>query len=317
MSRRIRTLVAVVSLALMGTALTVPAAAAPKPGASCPRAGNTMNIAGMELRCKKRGGKLVWVNIARPGGSSGSQGSGGSGSGSSGSASNSVTSSAGIPKVMQNWGLAVAPYDAATGKAGVMQIRGVRPPTFSNPSDAALYQHLVGLYGAESRGRPDPQMVFVAPLGTPVISVVDGTVCDLPVLYSNDYSVRVAPTGTSCSGSAAAYLFEHEHVINPTVRVGDKVTAGQQLGVVSDYNQNWKGVGLGLVDIGVFFSKTGGTEPWHACPALFLAPGVKDSLLSTLTSIQNAWMTERGDQSLYNLADQNPVGCATASDLAG
>lgn len=312
MSRMIRFLTSAVAVAVVVSAFAIPAEAAPKPGAKCSKVGIVVHVANADLRCVKKSGKLVWVRLGS-GGGSGSQGSGSSGG--SGGSSNAVDSSASIPKVMQNWGLALAPYDAATGKAGVMQIAGVTPPTFGNPTDDALYRNIMGVYGEEVRGALEPQIVFNAPLGTAVISMVDGTVCDMPKLYSNDYSVRVAPTGTTCSGGAAAILFEHEHLINPTVQVGDKVTAGQQLGVVSDYNPHWKAKGMGVLDVGVFFSKTGSTQPWHACPSNFLAPAKKDALLATLASIQNAWIAQRGDPSLYNLAAQNPVGCLTANDI--
>lgn len=309
MFRRVTAAVSLAAIGAVAVAALPPASAATKEGAKCPKAGITVHVGNGDLRCMKKAGKLVWVRLGS-GGGSGSQGSG-----SSGGSINTIDTSASIPKVMQNWGLALAPYDAATGRAGVMQIAGVTPPTFGNPTDDALYRNIMGVYGEEVRGALEPQIVFNAPLGTPVISMVDGTVCDLPKLYSNDYSVRVAPTGTACSGSAAAILFEHEHLINPTVQVGSKVTAGQQLGVVSDYNPNWKAKGMGVLDVGVFFSKKGSTQPWHACPSNFLAPAKKDALLATLASIQNAWIAQRGDPSLYNLAAQNPVGCLTASDI--
>jgi len=304
MSSITRILIGAVSVALLASAVSLPAQAATKPGAKCSKAGSTVSVGKADLRCMKKAGKLVWVKVASGGGSGG------------GSSSNAgISSSSSIPKVIQNWGLALAPYDAATGKAGVMQIAGVTPPTFGIPADDALYRHIVGLYGEAVRDKREAQIIFMAPLGTPVISMVDGIVCDLPKLYSNDFSVRVAPTGTACSGTAAPILFEHEHLIDPTVKVGDKVKAGQRLGVVSDYNPNWKAKGFGVLDIGVFFSKTGSTQPWHACPSNYLAPAKKDALLATLTSIENAWMTQRGDPSLYNLAAQNPVGCLTQDDI--
>lgn len=199
--------------------------------------------------------------------------------------------------------------------AGVMQIRGVTPPTFNNPADTAAYSRIVGLYGDVVQGILEPQMAFIAPLGTPVISMIDGTVCDVPTLYSNDFSVRVAPAGTSCMQGGAAILFEHEHLISPLVKVGDKVKAGQRLGSVSDYNGNWKAKGMGMIETGVFFSKAGSTQPWHACLANYLAPASKAAMIATLTSIENAWIAERSDSSLYNLAAQNPVGCLTQDDI--
>ena len=280
--------------------------AANKPGDRCTKAGITVHVGNIDIRCMKKGSRLVWVRVASGGGST-------SGSGSS----SGITSNASIPKVIQNWGLAVDTYDAGSGKAGVMQIKGVTPPTFGNADDDAMYRHILGVYGLEVKGAKEPQMAFIAPLGTPVISMVDGTVCDLPTLYSNDYSVRIAPTGTTClPGGIASILFEHEHLISPTVKVGAKVKAGQQIGTVSDYNPHWKAKGLGVIDTGVFFSKNDNSgKPWHACLANYLAPAKKASMITVLTSIQKAWIAERGDPTLYDLAAQNPVGCLTTDDI--
>ena len=295
-------LTALAAVAILLAAAVAPAAnAATKPGAKCTKAGVTVHVGNSDLRCVKKGGKLVWVKV--------------SSEGASGENSSSITSNASIPKVIQNWGLALEPYDAATGKAGVMQIAGVTPPTFSNPADTAAYSRIVGLYGDVVLGILEPQMAFIAPLGTPVISMLDGTVCDLPQLYSNDYSVRVAPKGMACMTGGAPILFEHEHLISPLVKVGDKVRAGQRLGTVSDYMSNWKAKGMGMIETGVFFAKAGSNVPWHACLANYLAPSKKSSMTNVLTSIENGWIAVRNDPGLYSLAAQNPIGCLTQDDI--
>ena len=38
-------------------------------------------------------------------------------------------------------------------------------------------------------------------------------------------------------------------------------------------------------------------------------------MLAVLTSVENAWIAERNDPSLYSLAAQNPVGCLTQDDI--
>ena len=145
--------------------------------------------------------------------------------------------------------------------------------------------------------------------------MVDGTVCGLPQLYSNDYSVQVATTGMACMTGGAPVLFEHEHLINPLVKVGDKVQAGQRLGTVSDYNANWKAKGMGMIETGVFFAKAGSNAPWHACLANYLAPSKKAAMTNVLTSIENGWIAVRNDPGLYSLAAQNPIGCLTQDDI--
>ena len=262
----------IAAVSLVAAGFPSVANAANKPGDKCTKAGITVHVGNIDIRCTKKGSALIWVKLASGGGSNRGSGS-----------SVGISSNASIPKVIQNWGLAVDTYDSGSGKAGVMQIKGVTPPTFGNADDDAMYRHI----------------------------------CDLPTLYSNDYSVRVAPTGTTClPGGIASILFEHEHLISPTVKVGAKVKAGQQIGTVSDYNPHWKAKGLGVIDTGVFFSKNDNSgKPWHACLANYLAPAKKASMITVLTSIQKAWIAERGDPTLYDLAAQNPVGCLTTVDI--
>ena len=284
------------------------ASAANSAGGKCAKAGATAKSGKFTLKCTKVGSKLIWVQ-------QGLKGSGSSGSASSGT---QPTSQRDIPAIIQNWGFNFTDYSPATGKAGDMLIKGVTPPTFSGPnaaSDNAMYRLLIGPIGAVVQGMVEPQYGFYLPLGTSVISMVDGTVCDVPKLYSNDYSVRVAPPGMSCMQGGAYVLYEHEHLLNPTVKVGDKVTAGQKLGIVSDYMPHWKAKGLGVIETGVFFSKKGSNAPWHACLSSFLDPTKKSAMLATLSSAFAAWEAELGDNTLYDEAKMSPVGCYTTAEM--
>lgn len=218
-----------------------------------------------------------------------------------------------IPAVIQNFGFRLAEFDPATGMAGDMRITGVVPPVLpdSDPNKAvidAANRHLVSHYGAgEQNGSRDVQMSIFLPLGTEVTSMVDGTVCDVPVLYSGDYSVRVAPAGMKCRDGGASVLFETEHVLAPRVKVGDAVTAGQVVATVSDYRSDWRAIGMGIVEIGVFFSKDNSGVPWHACPLKYLAPDKAESLRAALASVMAAWEAELGDPSLYDETLPNPT----------
>lgn len=280
----------IVAMSLVAAAFPSVAIAANQAGDSCKKAGITLYNGA--LLCTKKGKRLIWVKSQV-----------------------GLTSNANIPKVIQNWGLAVDTYDSGSGMAGVMRIKGVTPPTFGNAADNAMYRHIFGVYGMDLKGMKEPQIAIIAPLGTPVISMVDGTVCNLSKVWSNDYTVGVAPIGTPCMiGNWATVLFEHEHLINPMVKVGDKVKAGQQIGTVSDYNQHWKAKGFGMIEIGVFFVKKGSNKSWHACLGNYLAPAKRDSMLAVLTSVQMAWMAELSDPTLYDLGAQNPVVCLTNDD---
>ena len=64
-----RSLAVVASVAFLGTSLSIPAFAAVKAGAACPKAGKTSVASGKTFTCVKTGKKLTWnkgVAIARP-----------------------------------------------------------------------------------------------------------------------------------------------------------------------------------------------------------------------------------------------------------
>jgi biotin carboxyl carrier protein len=223
-----------------------------------------------------------------------------------------------IPAIIQNWGFEFADFNDATGMAGAMQIRGVVAPTFSGPNaaeDNDMYSRLIGPIGQIIKGMTEPQFTFVLPLGTPVISMVDGTVCDLPKLYSNDFSIRIAPAGVPCMPGGAVVLYEHEHVLNPSVEVGQEVKAGDQIAIVSDYSPSWSQLGFGILETGVFFSKADSNAPWHACLTKFLDPSKSEAMLSTLNSAFGAWESETGNATLYDEAAMQLPGCYTLDDM--
>ncbi len=119
---------------------------------------------------------------------------------------------------------------------------------------------------ARPNPQANPQPTFYAPLGTPVVAVVSGTVTSVSTLYSNDFSVMISsPNGGG--------TWEHEHVINVRVAVGAQVTAGQRIADVSNYECAWGRngnpsdplcrSGIGLVELGLLY---GGNPPAHRCP---------------------------------------------------
>jgi hypothetical protein len=64
-----RSLAVVVSIAFLGTSLSIPAFAAVKAGATCPKAGKTSIASGKTFTCVKSGKKLVWnkgVALTKP-----------------------------------------------------------------------------------------------------------------------------------------------------------------------------------------------------------------------------------------------------------
>lgn len=205
---------------------------------------------------------------------------------------------------IKNIGINLDEYDPATGMAGDLK--------FTKANFASGMQMLFSEFGyevaASSAGpaKKNPQPTFIAPLGTKVMSLVDGEVVDVPKLYSNDYSVHV-------KGEGSDLIFETEHVINVTVKKGDKVKAGQVIAEVSDYDaKNYDG--LGLFEIGIL---KGGNPPSHICPFDYLDDSIKDDTLSKITALKKSWEEYRGDTTIYDEANTAIPGCISREPIEG
>lgn len=156
--------------------------------------------------------------------------------------------------------------------------------------------------------KANPQPTFVLPLGTKVLSLVDGEVFDTPKVWSGDYSIQVMPEGQS----GGSLIFETEHVLNPLVKKGDRVKAGQVIAEVSNFDKNLP-KGYGTVEIGVL---QGGNPPKHLCPFLYLDPSVKQQILTKIADLIKNWETYIGDNTLYDETLTNP-GCITTDPIEG
>ena len=212
------------------------------------------------------------------------------------------------PLKIKSLGIKLAPFDPTTGMAGDLK--------FSKTKFTSGIQLLFSDFGyvikaansASGQDKSNPQPTFIAPLGTKVMSLVDGVVFEVPKLYSNDYSVQVY------DGKNAAWVYETEHLINVVVKKGDIVKAGQVVGEVSDYSAHGYD-GLGLFEIGLL---NGGQTPKHYCPFNYLDDSIKDTTLKQLSSLMKSWEEYRGDTTLYPDESTYPVlGCLTLDPING
>lgn len=160
---------------------------------------------------------------------------------------------------------------------------------------------------ASGKDKSNPQPTFIVPLGTPARSLVDGIVVAIPTLWSGDYSVQV-----TTNGKMEKWIYETEHLINPKVKVGDKVTAGQIVGEVSNFNHGAP-PGFGTVEIGLL---KGGNPPSHVCPFLYLDPSIKEAVFAKLRAFYKAWNEYRG-KTIYNESAYSVPGCLTLSSIEG
>jgi len=207
------------------------------------------------------------------------------------------------PKI-KSLGINLGEYNPDTGMAGDLK--------FTKATFASGMQTLFFEYGYEvatnsaGAAKKNPQPTFIAPLGTKVMSLVDGTVVNIPKLYSSDYSIHVQAEGSDL-------IFETEHVINVKVKKGEKVKAGQYIAEVSDYDaRNYDG--LGLFEIGILKS---GNPPSHVCPFDYLDDSIKSETNKKILSLQKAWEEYRGDSSIYDESKTVVPGCLTRDPIEG
>lgn len=224
----------------------------------------------------------------------------------------------------------MAPYDTATKMAGDMYVGSIPFPTDS------VAQSPIQYYGEGPR-RPsdppnfiDPQMTFYVPIHTKVRAIATGEVCwvkKLNTTYSDDYSIGLGISvggqpacqtdPMSGQGSGRVATWEHEHVMLPQVKVGDKVTAGQVIAEASYYTKdNWLYTSnYALYEIGILVTSTSGGPPMHVCPALYLAPKTKDQLLSQLATAARAFEANVGKT--FYAEKTLTTGCITEKPSEG
>lgn len=208
------------------------------------------------------------------------------------------------PLRLKSIGVNLDTYDAATGKAG----------DFVFTKEKIEFDRLFMGYGfvvpANSAGgaKSNPQPTYVLPLGTPVRSLVDGVVVAMPTLWSGDISVQVTE-----DGEMDEWIYEMEHVIRPTVRVGDRVTAGQIVGEVSDFEKSAP-AGFGVTEIGIL---RGGNPPSHVCPFAYLDESIKEEVVSKLKNLFEAWELYRKNPNLYDESKEVLPGCLMLDAIEG
>jgi len=210
------------------------------------------------------------------------------------------------PLALESIGFDLDYYDPATNRAGDMEFTNV-DHTLSGHNHQ-IWQDF-GQQDYRSPNDPtkkNPQPTFVLPLQTKVHSLVTGQVVAIKRLYSNDYTIWTA------SSPGSHYIYETEHVDNPLVKKGDKVTGGQVIAEVSDKDSDIT-PGFGLLEIGILY--TAHNYPQHLCPFQYLDTRIKADTDKRITSLHTAWEKYYGQQ-VYFESFVTP-GCVTENPVNG
>lgn len=156
--------------------------------------------------------------------------------------------------------------------------------------------------------KSNPQPTYIVPLGTPVRSIVDGIVASMPTLWSGDISIQV-----TTDGKLQRWIYETEHVTNPKVKVGDRVTAGQVIAEVGNFDKG-SPAGFGTVEIGILHGGGNG-PPEHVCPFAYLDESIKAETFKKMNALFKSWEEYVGDPTLYK--DTVIPGCLTLDPIDG
>jgi hypothetical protein len=230
--------------------------------------------------------------------------------------------SSAVPKTIESWGIDLAPSDPARQMAGALYVGAI-----PFPADFVIKAPIEFFGGGPKRPQDppdylDPQMTFIVPRGTVVHAITSGVVCDVRYLnmgYSDDYTIGIGvavdgkPACTATPdgrGFGTVATWEHEHVMEPMVKPGDVVKAGQPIGVASYYRTDYwlYREGYALYEIGVL-TQTSDGRPVHTCPALYLKPSAKERLLAELAAAASAFEVNSGTD---HFADSTlSTGCVT------
>ena len=215
-----------------------------------------------------------------------------------------------IPQVTQEVNKQVQDFDEPPLK---LKSIGVEFSDFKFTKQKLQFNRLFMPFGfvipANSTGaqKANPQPTFILPLGTPVRSLVDGVVANMPTLWSGDISIQV-----TADGKMQKWVYETEHVTNPKVKVGDKVSVGQIIAEVGSFGGGTP-EGFGTVEIGIL---KGGNPPEHVCPFAYLDDSIKEETLQKIKGLFKSWEDYIGDNNLYNDSMLIP-GCLTLEPIKG
>lgn len=222
------------------------------------------------------------------------------------------SSNANEPLPLKSIGFSLDYYNASTKRAGDIEFaESLKKVILGDP----IYQKIiVSDFGIQDKRSPnDPskrnvQPTFILPLGTKVLALADSTVVKVEKIYSGDWTIWYA------KDQNAHWIYETEHVNNPTVKVGDSVKAGQVVAEVSTHDSNHH-PGFGILEIGLL--NTSKNTPEHWCPYVYLDSSIKTEVGKKLTDFYAAWEEYVGDNTVYAQESYPQPGCASLEPVQG
>lgn len=219
-----------------------------------------------------------------------------SGSNSTGSAPASSTPAPVVetadPLVLKNLAVEFGPFDPETSRAGSFDFMYVDKPFFE-----------FGDNGTE------PTFTYHVLQGVDVFAVADGYVRSVTYQPShNDYSIVV-----STHPELHTWEIDYDHLINPTVSVGDRITAGKVLGNPA---LGQGGYGNGWFEIQVFGGTNAQGKLLNHCPFNFFDPSLIDTYKAKLRQLMQDFNDYNQLTDAYNFDNYTTsghIGCLVST----
>ncbi|MDO8553340.1 MAG: hypothetical protein Q7S22_00905 [Candidatus Micrarchaeota archaeon] len=199
--------------------------------------------------------------------------------------------------VLKNLGINIESWDRNTNKAGDFLFEN-KEYVFKNYVDDKIFTEF-GLKTANNDGREKllPEIGFNVPVGTKVISPINGVITDIKFYEpSQDYLISMK------ADESSPLMVGFEHIYNLRIKVGDKVLVGQELAEVSP---SYGRTEFGNVEINIW---TGGQNIYKYCPFEFLDEPLKPIYERKLNQLANDWEEFLG-KDIYKQEEWVSPGC--------
>ena len=193
--------------------------------------------------------------------------------------------------VLKNLGINIEPWDKTTKRAGDFLFEN------KNYVDNKIFTEFGHKIVNPMGEKLLPEIGFNVPVGTKIVSPIDGIVTDVKFYEpSKDYIIFMK------TDESSPWIVGFEHIYNVVVKVGDNVLVGQELAEVSP---SYGKTEFGNVEINVWTADQNITK---YCPTEFLESSLKPVYQEKLNRLATDWEEFIG-KNAYKQEDWVAPGC--------
>ncbi len=196
-----------------------------------------------------------------------------------------------IKPVLKNLGIKIEPWDKTTNRAGDFLFEN------KNYVDHKIFTEFAHKIVNDMGEKLLPEIGFNVPVGTKVVSPIDGVITDVKWYEpSQDYIISMK------TDESSPWMVGFEHVYNVRLKVGDNIFVGQEIAQVSP---SYGRTEFGNVEIDVWI---GGQSIIKYCPFEFLDETLKPLYDEKINQLAKDWEEFIGED-VYRQEEWVAPGC--------